>query len=223
MKNLDIPKIYVINLESSLERRESIKLQMEKYSLRYEFFRAVDKDLLSEEHLKKHDAEIAKEEFGRPLKVGEIACALSHYSIHEKMLRENIERAIIFEDDIVINEDTVEIMKCLSMYPENLELLYLFHGKAKSFPWKRKTIYKHYKMAKYRVPSKNSKRTIMYAAAYLLTRKGAEKLLLDAYPLKLPIDIHMGYIQRNNLVTYGIEPCCLQLGDFETTIPDRFN
>ena len=90
-------------------------------------------------------------------------------------------------------------------------------------PWKRKTIYKNYKLVKYLSPSKKSKRTIIYAAAYQLTKSGAEKLLKSAYPVKIPADYYLGYIQRNRLIAYGIEPCCLELGNFATTIPDRYD
>jgi GR25 family glycosyltransferase involved in LPS biosynthesis len=39
---------------------------------------------------------------GSDLNRGEIGCALSHRLVYEKMVRENIERAVVFEDDAVI-------------------------------------------------------------------------------------------------------------------------
>lgn len=221
MNNSAVPPIFVINLESAIDRRESITQQMNKYNLNFEFIKAVDKNHLTETQRKYYSEEESILDFGRGLTDGEIACALSHYSIFEKILKENIKTAIVFEDDIIINEDTVAIIKRQYAFPKDMELLYFLHGKVKSLPWKRKTIYKDYKIVKYLAPTKNSKRSIIYAAAYQITRDGAYKQLREAYPVKLPADIHMGYIQRNKVKAYGIEPNCAGLGDFETGIPDR--
>ena len=215
----NIPPIIVINLDRSIDRRKSIESQMKKHSLDFEFFKAVDKNALSESQMAAYDREEALKDFGSELTTGEIACALSHIGVWDKMVRENIPKAIIFEDDIVINDDTVEIFKLQQLIPRAAELIYYYHGKVKSLPWKRKTIYKNYKLVKYLSPSKKSKRTIIYAAAYQLTKSGAEKLLKSAYPA----DYYLGYIQRNRLIAYGIEPCCLELGNFATTIPDRYD
>jgi len=220
---MSFPKLIVISLERSHERRASIDSQMKNLDLEFEYFDAVDANQLTDEDLKCYSEQEALLDFGSALTKGEIACALSHYRVHKRIIDENLDRVIIFEDDIAIGEDFVGVLRSRDKFPKNSELIYYHHGKVKSFPWRRKRIYNDYRIARYRVPTKKSKRSIISAAAYELTYSGAQKILKDAYPIKLPIDIHMGYIQRNGAITYGIEPCCSSISGFETTIPGRYD
>ena len=220
---MSFPKIIVISLKRSHDRRASIDKQMKQLGLKFEYFDAIDAEQLTDDDLKAYDEQMAMSDFGTILTRGEVACALSHFGVHEKIINENLERVIILEDDVAIGEDFLGVLRSRAKFPRDAELIFYHHGKAKSFPWRRKRIYKNYRIARYRAPTKHSKRSIVSAAAYELTRSGAEKMLRDAFPIKLPVDVHIGYIQRNRAVTYGIEPCCISIAGFETTIPGRIN
>ncbi|MGU5572369.1 glycosyltransferase family 25 protein [Aeromonas hydrophila] len=58
-------------------------------------------------------------------------------------------------------------------------------------------------------------------AGYVLTLAGAKKLLQCAYPLRMPSDYLTGRLQLNGLSASGVEPCCLDVDLFTTTIDDR--
>lgn len=93
--------------------------------------------------------------------------------------------------------------------------------------WKSKVLPKSalpesYRLACYRSPSRNSKRTIISAAGYILSLAGAHKqLLAKAYPIRMPLDYLTGFLQLTGAKAYGVEPCCLDVGLFDTTIDDR--
>ena len=73
-------------------------------------------------------------------------------------------------------------------------------------------MWKDIDFAQYKAPSKNSRRCIIYATAYLITLSGAKKLLNYAYPIRLPADYLTGLIQKTRVDAYGIEPPCVFRG-----------
>ena len=154
----------------------------------------------------------------------EIACTISHLLIFEKLVKENIDTAIILEDDVVINDGFYQIMKLQNEFPNQYELLYYHHGKAKFYPTLKK-IYENYKLVRYRRQSKSSIRSICYSSVYQITRRGALKLLQYAYPIIMPIDIFLGHLNIHHLKAYGIEPSCSpqNINTFTSDIGERDN
>ena len=94
-------KIFVINLKSSEDRRNSITRQMERLRLSYEIYPAVDGREISDETLEKiHSAGFYfKKSYGRNMERGEAGAALSHLRLYNKIVQEKIDCAIILEDD----------------------------------------------------------------------------------------------------------------------------
>ena len=85
----------------------------------YEMFEAYDGKQLNEEKLEELGAGILKEwqdpYSGRNVTWGEVGCALSHYSVYENCIRDNIEVAVILEDDVIIPDDfSTHINYCLN-------------------------------------------------------------------------------------------------------------
>jgi collagen beta-1,O-galactosyltransferase len=80
-------KIFVINLKRCDEKRRKMEERLKGEE--YEFFEAFDGRELNYEKLEQMGAGILKEWqdpfFGRNVTWGEVGCALSHYSVMEKM------------------------------------------------------------------------------------------------------------------------------------------
>ena len=96
--------IFIVNLKRAVDRKKQIQQICKEYNLNVEFIEAVDGSLLNKEEIECVYSETKTiEKIGRSLSKGEIGCALSHLAIYQKMLKENIKQAIIFEDDIVLN------------------------------------------------------------------------------------------------------------------------
>lgn len=214
------PQVYVISLPQHQERRDIISTRLNRLGLKFEFFDGVDGRLLEEEALKKIDLDFCEQKFGHRMNKSEIGCALSHIGIYEKMVKNKINHAIILEDDAYLLSSTPSVIRSALDKCVNFDLLYLFHGKAKSWPIKTNLI-EGYKLAKYRSPSKNSKRCMIGAVGYVLSLNGAKRLLELAYPVRMPADYLTGYLQSHKLKTYGIEPNCIDTGHLDTTIPNR--
>lgn len=210
---MKIPPIFVISLRNS-PRRQTISRHLSSLGLDFEFFDAVYGKALSTEELSQIDYEFYVKNYNakKPLTLGEIGCAMSHIKLYKHIIENNIQEAIIFEDDVFLNFHFKEILKeTLKKVPSKKEIIFLYHGKAKIFPF-TKSLPERYRLARYLTPSKNSKRTIISTAAYLITYLGAKKLLNTAYPIRMPADYLTGSLQLTGIKAYGIEPCCVFTG-----------
>lgn len=212
-------KIYIISLARNKERQHLIAKRMMQLGLNFEFFSGVDGSLLTQAELAQVDQQYCRANFNHEMNPSEVGCAMSHIRIYEKIVADNVGHAMILEDDAYILSCVPDILSSIMQRP-NFDLLYLFHGKAKRYPFSHKLPH-DYRLVRYRSPSKKSKRCIIGAVAYILSTDGAKKLLNQAYPIRMPADYLTGLIQRSGLKTYGIEPNCVDTGHLDTTIPGR--
>lgn len=208
-----IPPIFIISLKDS-KRRDIIKYRLDSLGLSFDFFDAIYGKNLTDEELSLIDRNFSQERFAtnRPMTLGEIGCAISHIRLYEHMVSNNIPIAIILEDDAIVSHDFKKIvLDVLQKIPSRKEIVFLDHGKAKSW-WIKKKLFEHYKLVRYRYPYKNSKRCIFMADAYILTLDGAKKLLAQAYPIRMAADYLTGAIHITGIHAYGVEPPCVFRG-----------
>lgn len=211
MNQSKFPPIFIISLKHS-KRREFISERLTSLGLSFQFIDAVYGKDLSEEELSKIDFDFFIQKFKskKKLTLGEIGCAMSHVNAYEKILANNLtDGAIILEDDAVVSPDFVEIAtEALRKLPKKADILFFDHGKAKVSPFYR-SLPEHYRLSRYLVPSKNSRRGIYKTTAYFITKLGCEKLLKNAYPIRMPSDYLTGFPQVWGTVLYGVEPPCV--------------
>lgn len=211
--------IFVISLSRSQDRRIAVVSQMQRLGIEFTFWDAVDGKSLSQEELKYVDLLLAEKTCGHALSLGEVGCALSHIRLYEHMVKHGVDRAIVLEDDIHLHGPFKALVdKAISN--SRADIIFLHHGKAKSWPLKPNLV-EGYRLARYISPSKRSTRGVLSTAGYILTLGGARKLLSQAYPVRMPSDYLTGRLQLTGLTAAGIEPCCLDVDQFATTIDDR--
>ncbi|MBW3807989.1 glycosyltransferase family 25 protein [Aeromonas jandaei] len=211
--------VFIISLTRSADRRAMVERQMSHLGIAFEFFDAVDGKSLPSDRLAKVDFNLARETCGHDLSLGEVGCAMSHINIYEMMVERNIPRCVILEDDIYVHMHFKAIVREI-INKNNSDIVFLHHGKAKHLPI-YSSLPEGYRLAKYLTPSKNSQRGIISTGGYILTQAGALKLLKMAYPIRMPADYLTGRLQWNKLRAAGVEPCCLDVGLFQSTIDDR--
>jgi len=119
--------IFVINMEKDKERKAYITKKLNEYQLSFDFINAVDGRLLDEKYIKQMISKNkAIDSIGREMSRGEIGCAMSHLHVYQKMVEEDIEQAIILEDDIDINYDNFnEIIDFLAKENNNKPQVHL--------------------------------------------------------------------------------------------------
>lgn len=185
-------KIYIINLASSIDRRELQQKQLKNLGLEYEIFNAITGDDISKKTYNKH-----YKDWQRPLKKSEFGCYFSHQTIWKKLIKDN-RPALILEDDILLSKHTPRLIKQFNNYTKfdliNLEVCF-----------RKKYVDKYFKK------TNNTHQLIkLYlnrsgAGAYILYPSGAKKLLQHKKNKGIALadyHIHNCY----DLKSYQVEP-----------------
>jgi glycosyl transferase family 25 len=122
-------RIFVITLKRAEERHEQIRESL--HGLGYEFFFGEDKhdhnlQELSSSNIYSEKRSMHFHRYDKPMTLGHICCSWSHLHIYEKMIAENLQRVLIFEDDVFVNESNdTYLPEILDQLPRTWELLYL--------------------------------------------------------------------------------------------------
>ena len=204
-----LPPIWVLNLKRSPKRRQFMEHQLTSFGLDFEFINAIDGYHLSEKDLAKYSKEQTVKIIGRELSCTEIGCALSHLLVYHRMVREEIDEVLVLEDDIRITQTLLEILKRRDQFPNDYEWI-SFQTTATKYPI-GKRIYGKHRACKFLFPAES-------LLAYLITRKGAQKLLRYAYPIRMPSDCLTSRKRLTGLVAYGVTPSVTHLTDFVSDI-----
>ncbi len=222
-----IMKNCVISLTTAVERREHIAQEFGKQGIAFEFFDAITPNKINE----------LSTQFGIPLSnnqrlsLGEKACFLSHVSLWQKMLDENIDYMAIFEDDVYLGENA-QLFLTNDDWLKTLEFDLI-----KLETWQELVHIdtQHHLSVHHRqlVPLKS---THVGACGYIITKKTANWLINH---LKTHFDIHSQAVDHvlfglnlNKLMTYQLTPAiCIQsdrhnnriLSNLEKTRKNHYN
>ena len=97
---------FLVNLDKNPERLAFMDAQLKRLGISYERIPAIyGVRLTPEQKRSAYRSFRARLVRGTPLSDGEIGCALSHCSIYRRMAQDNIEAALVLEDDIVISDE----------------------------------------------------------------------------------------------------------------------
>ena len=219
------PKVFVINLKRSLDRKKHMQALLDPLPLEYEFVEAVDASDLTDEYIREvYDDAACQKSISRSLGRSEVACALSHLKAWRLIKERDLEYALILEDDVVIedSEAFLEILNLRKNYPEGWDTILMGSGMfPRSYPalpswFHTKKLYKKYKIARLVGVG-------IGAFAYLVTRTAIHQLLQQAQPLYLPIDVYTG--NSNFINFFAISPRVVSedavLGSLSTLDEDR--
>ena len=93
-------KSIVISLKSAIDRRQHITQEFQNHHIDFEFFDALKPDIAAS-YAKNLPINLKNSS----LTGGELACMMSHVSVWQKMIDEQIPYLAIFEDDVYLGED----------------------------------------------------------------------------------------------------------------------
>ncbi|MFQ6341528.1 glycosyltransferase family 25 protein [Campylobacter sp. VTCC 70190] len=198
-------KVFIINLERSLERKERMQEQIQKLfeknpslkdDLEFIFFRAVDAK--NGEHLefKNHFVWWGSWVFGRELSDGEKACFASHYKLWQECVRLG-ETIMVLEDDVEFSAEFLAgggIEDLLKSPYEYVRLCYLFDKKLYGLD-------KDYCL---------SFEKISGAQGYVLQTSAAIKFIHNARYLICPVDDYMDKFYKHKVLNIIKKPLLLK-------------
>ena len=212
-----LPKIYVINMKSSTERRAKIAARLDALGLPYTFFDAVRGADLDYKNAPYYDRQKRLRYFGRDLLPGEIGCLLSHRGVYQQMLIDNVEVALVLEDDVTLSDDFKEILERIMAHDKKWDLL-RFLGNKKPFSKGYRTLEALDETHNFiRIPTVPGG-----AYGYMLTRKAAAVLIEQTACIAFPIDTIHGRVWDTGLDVYALLPSPVYVDmSQETTIGDE--
>lgn len=199
-----MPRTFVINMAKDQKRRDIMTKRLEEAGVPYEFFAAVNGYELDFKDAPYYDRQKRRRFFGRDLLPGEVGCLLSHRGIYEKMDRENIEYAVILEDDVIFEKDVKDVLQALLKTDVPWDVI-RFLGSEKIYKRGCRIIAPltgRYHLA--RLPTAPGG-----AHGYLLTLKAARVMLSHMQKNWVPIDTLQGRSWETKLETLVVHPAPL--------------
>ena len=192
-------KIFVINMDKSADRLAFVKGQLDGLSIGFERIAGVDAASLSEADIAKvYSPEINRKCYVRPLHRGQIACYLAHMKAWRAIVEQNLDYAVILEDDVYIYDAFVGALSALeSSYP-NWDFVRLEENSKPKKIFSERKITPSASLAVYI-------NTPGGATSYALTAAAAKKMLASLIPFGMPVDIQQQYLYR-----LGIKVECLR-------------
>lgn len=165
------------------------------------------------------------------LSPGELGCACSHIAVYKKMAEENIELALILEDDAIVLPALKTMLPKILEYKSYWDVCKIWHsGGIRDFFW-----YKYfplYHKEGYSInlkgmgclnPIFNRRRCDFSTCAYLISLNAARRLLKIGLPVRLPADYLLGIMSFNKLRVAVLSPCekFAQVDIFDSVIGRR--
>ena len=91
-------KYYIVHYSKNTERRVEMEKQLESIG-------ATDVEWITEYDKEDEFISKIKDKTGTPLRPAEISCSVKHYEAMRRMVKDNIDEAIILEDDVIFHPE----------------------------------------------------------------------------------------------------------------------
>lgn len=196
-------KTYIIHAAHLTERAASIRRQLDPLGLDYEFVTRYDKDELTEEVMAKWFVKDIR------LHPSELSCAMKHIYVCQKIVENNLEGALVFEDDIVLHNDFKDV------FQKSLQELSLFPNGAYLLSYEDSTLQFIPKSRRIKGKMLYEGDSIRCLGAYYITIQGAKTVLdkLSEGKVDCPIDhFYQGLLNAKTLKTLWCHPCVATQG-----------
>lgn len=210
-------KTFIISLRRTPHRSKILQQQLQKQNINFELFEAVDGMSLDLSQYKKRIKDrFLKIRRGFGLTRGEIGCFLSHYTLWEWMLKQQIPYILILEDDVRIEINLLNVLNQLVKTEWYWEVINLMPA------WNTKLVDRclfsldsNHNLVRF------SSYTGGGTVSYLISLEGAKKLLKFCFYLREPIDNLYEKWWLNKVKFYSINPPIFLHFREDTTILNR--
>lgn len=205
-------KIFVINLESSSDRLAEISQQCALLGLTFERVPAVRGSELSvSEKRRCYDPLLNHKRYYKQLNDGEIGCYLSHMACWQNIVTQQLDFALILEDDAVLRSQLPEFITAVAGLEFEWDYIKLSHGSRQKKLLQQVDIGEGISLGScLKLPSTTTGQFVSFS--------GAQKLLQTALPISRPVDIDIQYWYEKNLQCLVARPFPVGNGDFGSEI-----
>jgi len=178
-------KVFVNTLERFADRKLRMKSLLDSLGIPFEFFEGPDgKKLTQAEIDAAYDDIGCRKNINRAMTRSEIGCAMAHRAMYRKMIDENIVKACILEDDILVDEALPKVLAFLDAGTSRNTVVKLDNYREKNSPcsiWGRRRIDGE-------IAYKKPVTTQWMTWGYVLDRSAAESLLRASPKIRFVCD-----------------------------------
>lgn len=205
-------KILVINLDSSEDRLLSMGNQLAELGMDFERIAGVRGSELSEEEKSAvYDRQVNIKKYYKLLNDGEIGCYLSHVRCYEKIVSDQLDFALILEDDAILTPDIVKFIDQIDCLEKNWDYVKLSHGRKQKDIQNTTVLIDNLAIG-------NTAKLPSTTTGQFVSLNGASKLIKHALPVARPIDIDIQYWFEKELKCLVVRPFPVLNGDFGSEI-----
>jgi glycosyl transferase, family 25 len=201
--------IRFVNLDRDAERRVRMQAELDRLGLAGERFPGVLWTALSDaEQAALYSESLNARSFHQPLVNGEKGCYASHIALMRWLLESAYPAVVVLEDDVCLKDDFPAVIEALARRPGDWDMVKLIGreeiGKQEKFR-DQEPLHAGYSLVRYRrLPS--------LTAGYVVSRRGAEKLLATRVPFGRPVDVDLRHWWESQaLLVRGIAPSLITL------------
>ncbi|CAG5083861.1 glycosyltransferase family 25 protein [Parvicella tangerina] len=103
---INVDKVYVVHVSTDQQREEHMTKELGRFNIPFEFMMKGDKSDITEELVREY---FVGEEMANGVGTAQQSCSYKHLSIYEKILEDEVEDALIFEDDIYLSDNFIQV------------------------------------------------------------------------------------------------------------------
>jgi glycosyl transferase family 25 len=207
-------KIFVTHYSKLTNRKEHVLNEFKKHGIEdFEIIEKYDREDIIDDS---NECRVF-DQYYMTNKRGQVSLHLKHFYIYELMISENIEEALIFEDDIILSDDFMKkLTEYMSQTPENYDMLFIGNGCDLHIPSHEivpnKNIYK--KSVAITNESQGATRcTDSYVIHNRCVKKIFQYISSNKNKINLPIDWWLNLAARDlDLNVYWSEPTIVRQG-----------
>jgi glycosyl transferase, family 25 len=189
--------VWLINLDRSTARRETMETRLAALGLPYTRFPAIDGRAEWDRLVTGVDLPAFRRNVGREVLPGEIGCYASHLAVWQALLDSPHEVALVLEDDVVFHDDFLPALDLVLAEADRWDMVKLNVIRAKQ-PVLRRSL------GPYRLNAYVGAFTGM--GAYLITRSFARAQIPAMHPFRRPFDHALDQFDARSFRHYGLEP-----------------
>ena len=138
---------------------------------------------------------------------GEKGCYASHLRAWQQLLAGDAPALVVLEDDVRLLPNFPSVLQAIAdLPPQSWDMVKLYGREHEKIAQQMPLADTGVQLITYRrVPS--------FAAAYVISRAGAQKLLASRVPFGRPVDVDMRFWFENGVRTFGVFPSVVALDD----------
>ena len=199
-------RIFVINLDRSPQRLADMTQQLGAFDLPFMRIAAFDGNSLSDEEIAQAaPPDLVAKTYHRQLGRGEVGCGLSHRAAWQEIIAQDLDFAIVLEDDIELQGNfakTVELISTLN--PDSWDFIKFFPlSRYSENNIDRRFFYHGFTFVTYR-------KFPLGCQGQAISRRAAEKMIQNMPHVLEPIDSQLKAWWELDIFPFGVLPYCVR-------------